>query len=125
MDLLEAIEGPLTASVPSNGSLAEHTLAKLQKLLDDVAASKRRELGQISLADLLPPTEPDDTPSPRSHDEELDVIASRDRPRRPMCRSIWASINLVDAPRRACHDPGSKAFSQRNCRYATSIATPF
>jgi Rrf2 family protein len=66
LDLLEAIEGPLTASVPSNGSLAEHTVAKLQKALDDVAAAKRRELGQISLADLLPPGEPDDTPSPRS-----------------------------------------------------------
>ncbi|HEY4309146.1 MAG TPA: Rrf2 family transcriptional regulator [Pirellulales bacterium] len=62
LDLLEAIEGPLTASVPSNGSLAEYTLTKLQKTLEDVTAAKRHELSQITLADLLPPEDPQANP---------------------------------------------------------------
>ena len=66
LDLLEAIEGPLTASVPSNGSLSDYTLAKLQKTLDDVTASKRQELSQITLADLVPPEEPNGSSTPPS-----------------------------------------------------------
>lgn len=66
LDLLEAIEGPLTASVPSNGSLSDFTLAKLQKALDDVTSAKRQELSQITLADLVPPEEPNGSSSPPS-----------------------------------------------------------
>jgi Rrf2 family transcriptional regulator, cysteine metabolism repressor len=57
LDLLEAIEGPLVAGIPSQGSLSEHTIAKLHDALIDVTNAKRAELSQITLADLLPPPE--------------------------------------------------------------------
>jgi len=59
LDLLEAIEGPLAASVPSSGSLSEYTVVKLQKALNDVTAAQRAELSQVSLADLLAPLAPE------------------------------------------------------------------
>ncbi len=66
LDLLEAIEGPLAANVPSNGSLSDYTLAKLQRALDDVTNAKRQELGRITLADLVPPEEPNGSSAPPS-----------------------------------------------------------
>jgi Rrf2 family protein len=53
LDLIEAIEGPLVGSIPSSPSLAEPTLAKLQKAVDEVTAAKRVVLSRVTLADLL------------------------------------------------------------------------
>ncbi|MES1213262.1 MAG: Rrf2 family transcriptional regulator [Singulisphaera sp.] len=66
LDVYEAIEGPLASNVPLNGSLPEYTLAKLQRALGEVTNAKRQGLGRITLADLVPPEEPNGSSTPPS-----------------------------------------------------------
>ncbi len=74
LDLFEAIEGPLVASVPSSGSLSEYTIVKLQKALNDVTMAQRNELSHVCLADLLSGPDTEDS----SHVENATGIGEID-----------------------------------------------
>lgn len=54
LDVIEAIDGPLTAAVPINEGLPEGSRAKLECALAGVTELARRELQAITLAHLLP-----------------------------------------------------------------------
>ena len=58
LEIIEAIEGPLTAAIPACDGLPEDCQAKLEEALAEVTASARRELAAVKLAHLLaqPPT---------------------------------------------------------------------
>lgn len=64
LDLIEAIDGPLGSGMPSFEGLSADSMQKLQSKLDQVASHARRELADITLADLLPnSTSPSSTTS--------------------------------------------------------------
>lgn len=54
LDLVEAIEGPVVASLPRTQSLALHTQARLRDALNRVAEATRAELKRTKLSHLLP-----------------------------------------------------------------------
>lgn len=54
LEIIEAIEGPLAASVATHAGLDEQSLARLQEVLEGVTAKTRRDLAAVKLADLLP-----------------------------------------------------------------------
>ncbi|MBI2824663.1 MAG: Rrf2 family transcriptional regulator [Planctomycetia bacterium] len=56
LDLVEAIEGPLVASLPRTQALSSGTQAKLREALSNVTAATRTELKKIKLSHLLPET---------------------------------------------------------------------
>jgi Rrf2 family protein len=54
LDIIEAIEGPFAAKLPTvEGAVAKKHHLRLREALDGVAASARRQLAAIKLADLL------------------------------------------------------------------------
>jgi Rrf2 family protein len=54
LDVIEAIDGPLTAMLPlTEGSEQSTADAKLQEALEQVTTSMRRQLHSIKLSDLL------------------------------------------------------------------------
>lgn len=57
LDLIEAIDGPMTSAVPIEQGLPEGSKAKLECALTGVTELARRELRAITLAHLLPPIE--------------------------------------------------------------------
>jgi Rrf2 family protein len=54
LEIIEAIEGPWTSSVPVGEGLPEESKTRLQRALLDVTAVARRELAAVTLAHLLP-----------------------------------------------------------------------
>jgi Rrf2 family protein len=53
LDLIEAIDGPLTAAVPSINGGAQPGEVRLREALEEVALAMREKLRAIKLADLL------------------------------------------------------------------------
>jgi len=57
LQIIEAIDGPVQATIPTeNGAFGGHE-SRLRELLDGVAATKRRQLDAIKLSDLLGPSQ--------------------------------------------------------------------
>ncbi len=54
LEVIEAIEGPLTSSLPAGEGLPEDSRSRLEQALSEVTATARRELESIKLAHLLP-----------------------------------------------------------------------
>lgn len=54
LEVIEAIDGPLSASLPVGEGLPAESRAKLERSLCEVTSGMRRELGSIKLAALLP-----------------------------------------------------------------------
>ena len=54
LEVIEAIEGPLTSNLPAGEGLAQESKTKLEQALADVTSVARRELESIKLAHLLP-----------------------------------------------------------------------
>lgn len=54
LDVIEAIEGPLTTVLPVEASLPDASHSRLTAALDQVAASQRKQLAAIKLSELLP-----------------------------------------------------------------------
>jgi len=54
LDLFEALEGPVTGSVPTGRSLSEPIQAQLRHVCEEIAAVTRAKLQEITLADLAP-----------------------------------------------------------------------
>jgi Rrf2 family transcriptional regulator, cysteine metabolism repressor len=57
LEVIEAIDGPLTSALPMGEGLPADTRAKLEEALHEVTAVARRELESVKLADLLPSTQ--------------------------------------------------------------------
>ena len=53
LELIEAIDGPLTANLPASGGLSSDSVAKLRRA-ESVTTQARRELESIKLAHLMP-----------------------------------------------------------------------
>lgn len=56
LELIEAIDGPMNATLPVNEGLDPTSKLKLETAMSAVTARARRELAAIKLADLLPQT---------------------------------------------------------------------
>lgn len=56
LEVIEAIEGPLVASLPSAEGLPEGAHAKLERAVHEINALVRRQLQAITLSELLPET---------------------------------------------------------------------
>jgi Rrf2 family protein len=54
LELIEAIDGPMNATLPVNEGLAPESKLKLETAMSEVTARARRELEAVKLADLLP-----------------------------------------------------------------------
>jgi len=54
LEVIEAIEGPLTSAIPATDGLCEQSKNRLQEALLRVTAAAREELATIKLAHLLP-----------------------------------------------------------------------
>lgn len=54
LDVIEAIEGPLTSVLPTEGGLPPATQARLTEALNQLAATERKQLSAIKLSQLLP-----------------------------------------------------------------------
>jgi Rrf2 family protein len=54
LELIEAIDGPMTSALPLNEGIAPESKTKLESALTAVTAIARRELAAIKLAHLLP-----------------------------------------------------------------------
>ncbi len=54
LELIEAIDGPMGASVSSNGWLPPQVEGKLEKILGQITEVSRRELSALRIASLLP-----------------------------------------------------------------------
>ena len=54
LEIIEAIEGPIDASIPKSGGWPQQSELKLRRALSHVAANSRRELAAIKLAHLIP-----------------------------------------------------------------------
>ncbi len=66
LDVIEAVEGPMTSNLPTQTGFDEESAEKLQGALDEVSLVARRELSAVKLASLLPskpPKLPDGTPT--------------------------------------------------------------
>ena len=55
LEVIEAIDGPLKANLPSGGSLPSESHAKLQDALRSVTTTSRLQLEAIKLSHLMPP----------------------------------------------------------------------
>ncbi|MEX0938856.1 MAG: Rrf2 family transcriptional regulator [Pirellulales bacterium] len=53
LDVIEAVEGPLTPSVPHSGGLSPASQKRLQKALQEVTAAARKKLKAVKIAELL------------------------------------------------------------------------
>jgi Rrf2 family protein len=53
LDVIEAIDGPLTAAVPAINGGAQPGEVRLREALEEVALAMREKLGAIKLADLM------------------------------------------------------------------------
>src|SRR5688572_4219947 len=58
LEVIEAIEGPLTAGASLNESLGAEPQTRLHEALQEVTASTRRELEAIKLSQLVPTPNP-------------------------------------------------------------------
>jgi Rrf2 family protein len=54
LEIIEAIEGPITPIIPASGGLSASSKAKLEGALSNITESARKELEAIKLAHLLP-----------------------------------------------------------------------
>lgn len=63
LEVIEAIDGPLTANLPASDGLPEETYHRLQDALRDITSMSRQQLESIKLAHLMPAAAP---PSSRS-----------------------------------------------------------
>jgi Rrf2 family protein len=64
LDLIEAIEGPLVASLPDTQSLAPAAVETLRKALERAVDALRRELQALKLSHLLPNDGDNESPAP-------------------------------------------------------------
>jgi Rrf2 family transcriptional regulator, cysteine metabolism repressor len=53
LEIIEAIDGPMTACVPISDGLPEASKVRLEAALGEITASARRELSALTLASLL------------------------------------------------------------------------
>jgi Rrf2 family protein len=53
LDVIEAVEGPLTPSLPHSGGLSPASQRKLQQALNEVTAAARKKLMAVTIAELL------------------------------------------------------------------------
>ncbi|MFZ5830611.1 MAG: RrF2 family transcriptional regulator [Planctomycetota bacterium] len=53
LEVIEAIDGPLSAMLPANEGLPAESRSKLERALDEVTTTARRELDSVKLADLM------------------------------------------------------------------------
>lgn len=58
LEIIEAIEGPITSSIPCTAGLPDEAQAKLGQAMASVTENIRRELAAIKLSQLLPPPQP-------------------------------------------------------------------
>lgn len=54
LEVIEAVEGPITSNLPIQEGLAHESRSKLQTALEEVSTVARRELSSIKLSQLLP-----------------------------------------------------------------------
>lgn len=54
LELIEAIDGPMTSNLPMNEGFAAESKSKLESAMLEVTAGARRGLESVKLADLLP-----------------------------------------------------------------------
>jgi len=54
LDLIEAIDGPMSPTLPVNEGFSPQSKLKLETAMGEVTARARRELDSVKLADLLP-----------------------------------------------------------------------
>jgi Rrf2 family transcriptional regulator, cysteine metabolism repressor len=53
LDLIEAVDGPLSSDLPSKGQMPGASADRLQKSLRQIAESTRRQLAAVKLSDLM------------------------------------------------------------------------
>ncbi|MBX9788485.1 MAG: Rrf2 family transcriptional regulator [Pirellulales bacterium] len=53
LEMIEAVDGPISARLTTFNQLSDHALSRLQKAMDSLTTSTRRELESVTLADLL------------------------------------------------------------------------
>jgi Rrf2 family protein len=53
LEVIEAVDGPLSPSIPAGEGLPKESQLKLREALEQVTAISRRQLGEIKLASLL------------------------------------------------------------------------
>ncbi len=53
LDMIEAVDGPLSASLPAKGDFPEKSADRLQEALHEIAGVIRRQLAAIKLSDLI------------------------------------------------------------------------
>lgn len=71
LEVIEAIEGPLTSGEPVEEELSADFQNRLQEALQEVTNNSRRQLEAIKLSQLLaPPDLPDDTQSQQAGSQE-------------------------------------------------------
>lgn len=58
LEVIEAVEGPMTSNLPSQEGFDGEMAAKLQVALNDVSSSARMQLGAIKLTQLMPSKPP-------------------------------------------------------------------
>ncbi len=78
LDVIEAIDGPLTAGLPMNVNFPEPSGDRLQETLCQIADTTRRQLAAVKLTHLMSsPAGKDDTPDiPAAADEPIEPIAA-------------------------------------------------
>lgn len=54
LEVIEAVDGPLTANLPLTDGLSPETKSRLDDAMRNVNETSRRELARVRLADLLP-----------------------------------------------------------------------
>ncbi len=58
LEIIEAIDGPLTSTLPVSGGLCDESKARLEAALTEVTDTARSQLDSVKLAHLLPVVEP-------------------------------------------------------------------
>lgn len=72
LDVIEAIEGPLVATLPISEGLPEQSRARLEQALGAITDLSRRELHAIKLSHLLPD---EVAPAVRGHESRVAVVS--------------------------------------------------
>ncbi len=58
LEVIEAIDGPLTSTLPVSAGLCDESRLKLEAALSEVTDTARNQLGSVKLAHLLATAEP-------------------------------------------------------------------
>lgn len=64
LDMIEAVDGPISAVLPGKGAFPEESADRLQEALKRIAEQVRQQLAAIKLCDLMPPAGQPAAPNP-------------------------------------------------------------